>query len=543
MIKFARASLRALLLAAALAGSALTVGAMPAAADAAPAGPLSVSKLSFEPVDHPVTAGSSVKLQFTVSDTNSAATAIGGDVYLSLETAPGAFVGVPVDVQFAYQNNLYNGAAYVSGTPQESTYSYTFTVPRYAAGASACWGVSKITAGDSTGATLTAGSAALAGFHAQVQATQLTYDNAAPSYSGLQFASNYTYKRPYTYDNGVPGLLSYQLTIQQDQSGFWKGSLGLRGPGGATLAVPFGIAQYSGQESCGTFSVNSPQYVMCDVAASLPAGSAAGTWYVSSVTLTTNVGASTTFSGLQTAPITVSSNSVVSANNFSISPNPANNWTSSPTVQVTMDVAGTQGGVSAVYVDCDGLYSVGIACAQTSTTPTLDADGTISVPLRFYQGSANCKIDGIVIVDGAGNVALYGEKYGAPDPGLTVTRIADTVPPTVTAASLNTTTLQIGQQSLLVNATVNAPVAPVNGFTTYVYDSTGALISGDVESGGVTQGPNGAVQLGVYLPYGTAPGTYTIGFAITDAAGLRSYYGPGGLGLPGGPLTVTVVAP
>lgn len=537
----------ALLLATGLAGAALLAGAGPAAASTATAGALSVTALSFTSTANPVTAGSTVTLDFTIADSDSASTVVDGDVYISRETAPDEFVGVPVDVQFAYQSSIYQGAAYVSGTPQESSYTYSFVVPRYAAAATAVWAVSEVSVQDNAGATLTARCKALDRFHPAVKATGETVDTTAPTYYQLQVTSNYEYTRPYTYDNGVPGLLYYSLQIEQDESGFWKGSLGLAGPGAATMTIPFYVTASQDQFGagyCNDFGADA-EFVVCDPLASLPAGSPAGTWYVTSVTLTSNAGTSATYGGLQTAPITVTSDSTVSASDFSVSPNPADNWTSSVPVEVSMDVAGAQDGISAVYVDTDGLNTTGNSCIQTSTTPTADADGSISVPLLFEEDGAGCQVDGIAVVDGAGNVALYGPKYDAPDPGLTITREPDTTAPTVTSAGLNFTTIaqdQIGDRFLEVDATVNAPIAPVNRFSSTVFDSTGTPVPGDEESGGVPEGPGGTVVLDVPLSYGMAPGTYTVGFSITDEDGLTTSYGPGGQPVPGGPLTFTVTA-
>jgi hypothetical protein len=531
----------ALLLAAGLAGASLLAGGGPAVASTATAGALSVSALSFTSTANPVAAGSAVTLDFTIADSNNASTGIGGDVYISQETAPDKFVGVPVDVQFAYQSNIYQGAAYVSGTPQDSSYTFSFLVPRYAAAATTVWAVSEVSAQDGTGATLTAQCKALARFHPAVKATGETVDTTAPTYNLLQVAPIYPSTLPYTYDNGVSGLLSYSLQIEQDDSGFWKGSLGLTGPGAATMTIPFYVTasqnQFGGGD-CNDFGAD-VEFVSCDPLASLPAGSPAGTWYVTSVTLTSNAGTSMTYGGLQAAPITVTSDSTVSASNFSVSPNPADNWTGAATVEVSMDVAGAQGGISAVYVDAGNI------CFQRSTTPTVNADGSISIPLFFGESNPSCQVDGIAIVDGVGNVALYGTEYNAPDPGLTITREPDTVAPTVTSAGLSFTTIaqnQIGDRFLDVDATVNAPIAPVSSFSTTVYDSTGTPVPGDEEFGGVSEGADGTVLLGVGLPYGMAPGTYTVGFSVTDAGGLTTSYGPGGQPVPGGPLTFTVTA-
>jgi hypothetical protein len=70
------------------------------------------------------------------------------------------------------------------------------------------------------------------------------------------------------------------------------------------------------------------------------------------------------------------------------SPNPVNNWVNilNP-VQITMAVAGAQQGVSAIYVD-----AANAACQQFNTTPTVNADGTLSVPFDVFRGTAVCQV-------------------------------------------------------------------------------------------------------------------------------------------------------
>jgi hypothetical protein len=41
------------------------------------------------------------------------------------------------------------------------------------------------------------------------------------------------------YDNGVAGSMGYSLAPQDQQSGFWKGTIRLTGPGGQTLHGTF----------------------------------------------------------------------------------------------------------------------------------------------------------------------------------------------------------------------------------------------------------------------------------------------------------------
>ena len=509
---------------------------------------LSVQALSFSAASAPAGPGSVVTLTWTIADKNAAAQGIGGDVYIQLQgSSPNSVIGTPYDVQFAYENDLNNNASYVSGTPQDSTYTYTFPVPHYANATTANWVVSEVSAQDSVGSTLAAKSAALSGFNRSVTGTGETVDATVASYDLLQQASDFRITRPYAYDDGTSTVLQYSLQVQENSSGFWKGSLKLAGPGGAAMTVPFVDTPYQGSYSCGNGGgTDSTQFLSCSAQATIPAGSPAGVWTVSAVTLTSNVGKSKTYNKLDAVPITVTSDGVVSASGFSVTPSPVDNWTSSPTVQVGMTVAGAQGGISAIYVDTDGQNVANASCLQLSTTPTANADGSFSVPVRVDQDSANCQVDGIAIVDGDGDVAVYGTKYGAPDPDLTIATIPDTTAPAVTSASLSATSVpesETGSTTAVhVNADLVTGIAPVGGFNTVVYDSAGDNTGGSI-GGGMSPVLGGPIQLPVYLPPGLAPGTYTISFELQDAGYLTTTYGgPYGIAVPGGPLTLTITA-
>lgn len=525
------------------------VGAGTQAAAAPATGTLAVSALAFTPTKIDAAAGGAgVTVSWTITNSNTAATGQGGDLYIRMQgDEPNTYIGQTYDVQFAYQNSIYGQASYVGGTPQAASYTYTFGVPRYANLPNARWVVTEIAAGDERGGSLDAQGASLDQFPRVLSASE-SVDSTAPTYQSLSLVSNNPVTRPYVYDNGVSNIVQFSLTVQDQQSGFWRGSMELTGPDGATLSAGFEYRTYQGQPECGLYVGGDDRDMNCNVIMTIPAGTAAGTWSVSEVSLTDNAGNTKNYGHLNLLPIVVTANGVLSATGFSASPNPVNDWARSQTVQLTFGVVGAQQGISAVYVDAGG--ATGGICPQISTTPTVNADGTVSIPMLVNQGTLSCRINGVAIVDGVGNVALYGSEYGAPDPGVTITQLPDTTPPTVTSASLSTTTIpasKISSTQVSATATVVTPVAPVTQFSTTVYDSFGNVAAAGgqraVNFGSTWQSADNTVYLGIYLPYGLAPGTYTIGFTITDAGRLTTSYGmPGTQPVPGGPLTITVTA-
>jgi hypothetical protein len=331
------------------------------------------------------------------------------------------------------------------------------------------------------------------------------------------------------------------LEVLDPESGFWKGTLELSGPGGQHALGSF-AAEYSvteGLDMCGQDPGFGTQDIICTATVTIPANAAAGTWSVSAITLTDNAGNTKTYGGLNELPVTVSADKLIKASGFTVNPNPVNDWGTFAHTTLTMAVTGESGGVTAIYVD----GTVG-ACGQSSTTPTLNADGTYSVPLYVVTNNASCTITGIAVVDGAGDVSLYGSEYGAPDPGVTITRMPDTTPPAATAASLTSTSLAYSADSQFdgLTLTIDDQVAPVDEVAVFLYNSSGS--GREVSYGGVQSTLTGTLTSGFSIPAGMAPGTYTVGFELVDAAGLTSFYGttPNGLPVPGGPLTLTITS-
>lgn len=520
--------------------AAVAVGT-PAAAATGPA--LTVKTLKVAPAKVTGTAGASVATVVTwhIADTDPTASTVSGALTIRLQGAEaGTYVGIAHTVSYQFNQAVSGGATFLSGTPQNSSYTYTFAIPKYAGTPTATWVVTDITASDDRGHSIDNGDAALAKFQRSVVNTTQLIDNTAPTFGNLNLSTN-SQGPQFVFPNGKAVTESYTLTVQDSQSGVWKGSATLTGPGGGSLTSDFEFVPGQFEGTCGTSPSFSDQQAFCGFQVTVPADAAAGTWSVSSITLTDNAGNTQTFGNLNAAPFVLTDDNVVSAHDFSVAPNPVNNWAAPATTQLTFAVSGAQSGVSAVVVSFPQFDG----CQQSSTTPVTNADGTISVPISVSQFVSSCAVIGIAVVDGAGNASVYGSFYNAPDPGLaTITRVPDTIPPTAVSASLVTTTVPTNPNTTGIvgfNVVVSAPVAPVDSFTAALYDSNGNQVVASGIDGGLPATNDGTVQLIVELPINLAPGTYTVGFTITDAGDLSTSYGiPGGQPVPGGPLTLTV---
>lgn len=500
--------------------------------------PLAVRSVGFSPtkVDGATSATTST-VTWTVDDADPTATEVSGTLTIRMRgDRPNTYVGRAYNVGYLLGQSGFGLANFVSGTAQESTYSYVFPVPQFAGGHKADWVVTEITATDNTNHSLD--DTCLGQFDPVLRSTEQV-DSTPPTFSFNPQTLN-----PYLYANGTNNTVPFSLDIQDPQSGFWKGSITLTGPGGATLTggLEFRIDPQFGA-NCSDFGNNVDTQVFCTFLVVVPAGTAAGIWSVSSVSLTDNAGNTKVYPQSNVDPFTVTTNSVVTARNFAMNPSQVNDWTQSATSQLTFDVAGAQGGVSSVQVDASG--PAGPNCPVLSTTPTVNGDGSLSVALRVPQGARSCSVNGIAVVDGAGDVSVYGADYGQPDLGLKVSQLPDTVPPTITAASLTPTSIpeaNLRTTFITVTATVVAPIAPVDEMEADVFDSNGNVVSGAGAFGGVFENANQQVSLSFTPFVPLAPGTYTVGVSVTDAGGLTTKYGPAGQPTPGGPLTFTVTS-
>ncbi|BEL10807.1 hypothetical protein Q0Z83_089980 [Actinoplanes sichuanensis] len=521
---------------------AATVTAAGATAAQAATPRLSLTALAFENSTVDATSGSVVDdLTWTIKNTDPDADGLSGSVTLRMRSSiTGAYVGHETTVKFEYDRTCCNGAEYVSGTPQESTYRYSFVVPRWADATSATWEVTNVSA-VSEGVTLSAGAGKLAGFASKVTAAT-SIDASGPSLDQLELEQGGYPGRPYLYVADGAKYARYSFWAQDQQSGFWKGTIKLAGPGGQSITTPFtwDYSPYSTGTNCGSVSGGDLYQMACNVDVTLPVGAAAGSWRVAQMVLFNNAGARSTYKNPQSTAVTVTSNAVMTASGFAIDPVEADNWRKSVDGTVSFQVAGARKGISSVLLDFDTF-----SCGQRGNLAV--SGDTVSIPFVMYDRTEKCTVTGIAVIDGAGDVSLYGSRYGAPEPGLTVRRKASTTPPVVTGAALDVTSVPASEAAWTsIGLTIQAQVltAPIDEITLYMYDSAGTETQ--LSFGGTSQAADGSLQQWVSLPYWQEilPGTYTIGFKLADEGGLSSKWGMVGDAeshdIPGGPLSLTV---
>ena len=521
--------LRALFTTVAAAAAALSITAPALAAPVA--GPvLEIKSIAFDRAQVDVTQDyQNVDLTWTVTDRAAKAQRINGAVELR-QFAGDVQVGQPLTVSYDLD---WGREVHGSGTAQESTYVYSFPVPRYSSVAETVWRVTKMTIADDVAHARTVkdpGPASLA-------VTQLV-DAAGPVVQQLYF----DYGQPGGfYDDGSGVTLRYRVQIT-DESSFKKGKVTLAGSNGKKLTSALQLVQSGSQWTCNGETTYDPTWVTCPVSFVVPPGSPSGSWQIARVDLTDSWGNTRSDTSPEgPAPVQVSRNDVVSATGFALTKAEVNNWRTQATTALKFEPHGAVDGLASVDVDLSW-------CSQPSHTPVVDADGSVSVAIVMPSGwASSCKIDGVKLTDGAGHVAFYGTAYGAPDLGLTITQVPDEKAPVVLSAKLPkaTWTQQETEDAWGLGFDVTIEVdefAPISGFSATIYDSAGVSQGGMY--GGEHDDGTGVFHLAVSTGR-LAPGQYTIGFSLDDEAGNDSMWGyPNNAGkpIPNGPLVLTVVA-
>ncbi|MDY0816623.1 hypothetical protein [Kitasatospora purpeofusca] len=500
---------------------------------------LGLSALSFSsPTVDASTGTAAVTLTWTVTDSNPESRYNGGTIVIRQQgDAPDTYVGQSRVVSFTQENNVYGGAAFVSGNVASATYSYRFAVPRYAGAATAKWAVSLVMIYDESQQRQVLAGSALGGFGNILTATSQVSTVTALKPSLLL---NLNGSMPYVYYAADSSSVAYSIGIQEQQSGFWNGTLQLSGPGGATLSGSFELSASDGL-------LNYPcqgdaRQPSCTAIVQFPSTAPAGVWSVSTVTLTNNAGQSRSFTNLNMLPVTFTLNGTLRADGFTTTPTELITWVDRAPFKLSMNVTGAQNGVRSIETRWNGM------CTQGSTYPVGEPDGrlSVSVVLGHSMGSSwsACVLTGVAITDGAGNLALYGSNFRAPDPGVSVRSIPDTTPPTAISAALTVTSVPCTTNFISVGLRVRVsdPTNAVQTIRAFVYDGTGKSVH--VGTGAMDVFPEGEAVYFISFPNGPlAVGAYTVGFSISDAGGLTTFYGtPGGQPVPGGPLTLEITA-
>ncbi|OKI53647.1 hypothetical protein [Micromonospora sp. CB01531] len=506
----------------------LTAAAVPAAAAAKPKIAFAGIAFATDQVDT-TTGGTTVTLNWTVTDTSTTARNLSGSIYVQRYsgTTP---LGPEEQIRFSLDGGWPVVGPYTGGIAS-SSYAYDFFVSEYGPAAPVTYRVTKITATDDQGTTQTLSGNKISRA-AVLAATQLP-DTAPPVIDRVWLTSP---TKTQVYDDGSGATLRYGLYVQDEPgAGFWKGHIELDGPGNAEIVSPFTLVDSGqGYQLCGDSQVwGDIWFVECNLPVTLPADSPTGDWKVKAVSLTDQAGNTKRYTDLGAPTVRVTRNEVIRATGFALNPTQVNNWRESAATTLTFTASGVQGELTATVET--------MSCSTWNQVLTEGPAGTYSLPVVMSQLSSSCTIDGILLTDAAGSVSVYGAYYGAPALDLRATRVPDTTRPVAIAAALSRTEAAPGElfNGISVDVTIDdVTLAPVDGFSTTIYNSLGHSVGG--ANGGIHVGPDGHVSLPVHfrdLP----PGTYTVGFTLTTSAGNRAGWGypNGGAPAPSGPLVFT----
>lgn len=492
--------------------------------------PLSLLSLAWSVGSVDATSGTaSADLTWTVSDTAKGVHNVLGALVIGVpRSGRGRFASLTFTVGFALHGPSQSPG---SGNAHQSTYRYTFDVPQYAQVSPAPWQVTGFTVRDDRGNRLMMSATQLGSFNAVLTATEII-DTGRPSYKDLARLG-----RPFVYvARHHPGSAAYVFSANDNLAGLYSARIQIKGPNGRTLSSDIPVDRVALQ--CGFEPNSSLTSMSCGINFPFPADTPVGRWAVSTLQLTDDAGNTAIFSRLNAVPVTVTSNQVIQANNFRAIPNPVSNWSSEHpyTVDFSMRISAPRGRITAVYIDTS--TDSGATCAQTTTRPTRNGS-RVTVPIRVDWRMEVCQVVGIALVDGKGDVALYGPNYGAPDPYFLIRQVPNVSAPQAASAEVNPATVQssqIGPTTFTMTIKLKPGYAPATISSATVYDSHGNVVT-EINGGPVEN--NGVVTETFSLPDMT-PGLYPIGFSLTNDAQMTTDYGYGGNPLPGGPLALIV---
>ena len=503
---------------------------------AAAANTLAITDVAFSATSIDTTAGPSyIDLHWTVTNGNTSAQNIMGSVELR-QFEGSAQVGHRRTITFALNPGDAQVWAEYGSTAQQAHFTYQFLVPQYGTSSQAKWKVTNIVAQDGLGHTRRLTAQELESMGVRFTVTQLD-DETPPTVAAVWLY----YDQPSAvFDDGSGTTITYYVEVDDVGTGFRKGTLVINGPQDTQLSTPFEVKDVGGYvPECGEGEpVYDPVYALCSVKVVIPPGSPSGSWSVRQVRVTDNAGNAAVLREIAAPVVRVSRNDVISASDFAVSPAVVDNWRENKNSNLVFRPAGAVGGLAEVEVQTAG------ACWPMGTTPTMNDDGTASIPVQVLTITSECRITGIALKDAAGHEAFYGTSFRAPDLGLVITRLPDDTPPLVLSATLpkstwTTTELETAWGIGLDVVVDNSSGAPVTGFSTTVFNALPASVGG--AGGGIFEEPDGHLNLSMHtgvLP----PGQYTVGFTLTDAGGRFTQLGypnrpPG----PNGPLIITVI--
>jgi len=186
-----------------------------------------------------------------------------------------------------------------------------------------------------------------------------------------------------------------------------------------------------------------------------------------------------------------------------------------PRTSSTVNITTSRNGYNSGFGTFTGTSGNGIALNPTFGTPSATANG-FNVQITNYDSAFNysgtATANGIVLIDGAGNVFVTGVAPGT----------ASTATITTTRTNYNSGTGTIAATSIngaALNSTFGTPSSTANGFTVQItnYDSANYTYSSFVFTGSATINGSGLVTV-----TGIAPSTSSTVFITTNRVGYNS---------------------
>lgn len=331
---------------------------------------------------------------------------------------PGQFLPNTLTVDF-FQDGVSASVA-ESGTETTLTFSYRFTVPRSAFTTTPTYAVTSLTAffGGSE-ENLTAAQLAQPPFGSSFTANAAL--DPGPSVSSLATTM------PFTRAAGLGATENWTAVPATTQSAWTSLTFDLLAPDGTTLSVPIGNGTLSGP-----FDTTIPGGTPVREPAHLPTTVQDGTYTVQQVSITDRLGVTNTITAPANSSFIVTRNEVIGASGFLLSPNNVNDWASAQTVDLTMTTVSPAPITGAVV-----QLSSDRCVAGTPTFGTGSGAGTVTVPITVAEATTSCTVEGIGLVDSAGDASAFGPGF-ASDPNLP-TFTAETGPaPTALGVSVPT---------------------------------------------------------------------------------------------------------
>lgn len=518
--------------------AALTVAAPAAAAPEQIDDGFSVAELAWAQPEVDVRPGpATATLEWTIVNDDPEATSVSGEVSVRPADARSrAYIGEAYEIAYSMAACCAD-AVFTGGSAQRSTYRATVPLPQYAGRPTVSWVVTRITAAEDDEDPEVFAGAELADFGAVLRAKTLV-DTAPPVFDRMNFTEGP--ENPYLYVNGTAAWKLLSIGVRDEQSGFWKGAIEFTGPTGQTVRSAFELARNyeSDVSQCDDSSAQPTGHIWCTAVIRLPADAAEGAWHMSSITLTDGAGNRTTTRSPQAPTLVVTGNRTLRVTGVAADPNGVDNWRADRETTLTVSVTGAQGGIEYAEVVTDWIGG----CFGSGTTPTVNPDGTLAIPVMMESHVNACTVTGLVLRDRAGNVAAYGRHVHGPELNIPLTRTPDPTPPQIGSAALNRDTVPLADVStagVTLTVTTDTEGSPLELAFVSLYDAGGAMVCGATAARYPDE--RGVVVMRVYIRPDIAPGVYTVGLDLRDTLDRTVSYGaPDGLPMPGGPLTLTI---